>query len=161
MQDGITRLAASYFNAIWREIDLRLLALEAVRADWEAAVQLLIGSGLDRINAALAPAFAQIEQDTASVRSILDDLPVVATQQALADATARPAAVVYSYDESGRITGMLEQLPKGGKQTTFTRNEGGKLATIVESYDGMTRTETITYLPDGKVERIDAEEVAA
>ncbi|WP_313473946.1 glycine-rich domain-containing protein [Stutzerimonas kunmingensis] len=70
MQDGLTRLGEAYFNAIWRDIDLRIASLEDLRIAWAEAVRMLTETGLIRINEILAPAFADVTDKAAQVEAM-------------------------------------------------------------------------------------------
>lgn len=50
MKDGKTPLSERYFNAIWRDIDLRIATLEDVKIAWQAAVDEVVRFGLVRID---------------------------------------------------------------------------------------------------------------
>lgn len=50
MVDGRTPLGERYFNAIWRDIDLRIATLEDVKIAWQAAVDEVVRFGLVRID---------------------------------------------------------------------------------------------------------------
>jgi hypothetical protein len=62
MKNGVTPLSDSYFNPLHLDVDLRLHGLEEVKADWENAVADISGKGLERIDAALLPAFERVQQ---------------------------------------------------------------------------------------------------
>lgn len=50
MVDGVTPLAARYFNKVWQDIDLRLASLEEVKIAWQSAVDEVVKFGLVRID---------------------------------------------------------------------------------------------------------------
>ncbi|MFS4552081.1 hypothetical protein [Comamonas resistens] len=50
MVDGITPLAARYFNKVWQDIDLRLASLEEIKIAWQSAVDEVVKFGLVRID---------------------------------------------------------------------------------------------------------------
>lgn len=52
-----TVLSDDVFNAIWRDIDLRLVALEEVHKDWRGIIEDVTTHGLRRIEEVLRPSF--------------------------------------------------------------------------------------------------------
>ena len=58
--DGATKLTATLWNRIFREIDTRLVSIEEKKASFEEAERQLLQIGLDRINEALLPAAERI-----------------------------------------------------------------------------------------------------
>ncbi|WP_313410586.1 hypothetical protein [Stutzerimonas kunmingensis] len=70
MKDGLTRLGEAYFNAIWRDLDVRLASLEDLRIAWTEAVRMITETGLVRINEILAPAFADVSDKSAQVEAM-------------------------------------------------------------------------------------------
>jgi hypothetical protein len=61
MRDGVTPLAASYFNPLLQDVDLRINTLEALKINWTEAIQELNTQGLLRINEIIAPAALSID----------------------------------------------------------------------------------------------------
>jgi hypothetical protein len=57
-----TPLSDEVFNAVFKDIDLRLTALEDVKKDWQYAVNEVTQYGLLRIEEVLRPSFEFIEQ---------------------------------------------------------------------------------------------------
>jgi cbb3-type cytochrome oxidase cytochrome c subunit len=57
-----TPLSDEVFNAVFKDIDLRLTALEDVKKEWQAAVNEVTRYGLLRIEEVLRPSFEFIEQ---------------------------------------------------------------------------------------------------
>jgi hypothetical protein len=72
--DGVTPLAAKFFNAVFGDIDTRLVSLEDLKVSWEAAVDELKTYGLVRINAALQANFDEITALTTSAETTLGDI---------------------------------------------------------------------------------------
>ena len=58
--DGATKLTATLWNRIFRELDTRLVSIEEKKASFEEAERQLLQIGLDRINEALLPAAERI-----------------------------------------------------------------------------------------------------
>ncbi len=69
-----TPLSDEVFNRIFRDIDLRLAALEDVKKDWQGAVNELIRLGLSRIETALRPAYEQVEQVRSQAQNALNEI---------------------------------------------------------------------------------------
>jgi hypothetical protein len=57
-----TPLSDEVFNAVFKDIDLRLTALEDIKKDWQYAVNEVTRYGLLRIEEVLRPSFEFIEQ---------------------------------------------------------------------------------------------------
>jgi hypothetical protein len=55
VKDGLTKLGEAFFNPVFRDIDLRLAGMEALRISWEDAVRTVTEYGLIRINEAIGP----------------------------------------------------------------------------------------------------------
>lgn len=79
MKDGTTPLGETFFNPVFRDLDLRIHAQEEIEKDWLAAVAELNRFGLRRIDEFLAPAVQQIS-DVAEIgfltATITDDGPL-------------------------------------------------------------------------------------
>lgn len=79
MKDGTTPLGETFFNPVFRDLDLRIHAQEEIEKDWLAAVAELNRFGLRRIDEFLAPAVQQIS-DVAEIgfltATIADDGPL-------------------------------------------------------------------------------------
>jgi hypothetical protein len=60
-----TPLSDEVFNAIFKDIDLRLTALEDIKKDWQYAIDVVTKYGLLRIEEILRPSFEFIEQKKA------------------------------------------------------------------------------------------------
>ncbi len=127
MTDGLTRLGEDYFNAIWADLDLRLDALEKVRADWKAAVSDIQAFGLDRIDSTLVPVLNEARSLLQTMHNETDVLAqslvnehlqplVVEFQAVLAAAQADAAALKTALDESNwqQQLDMLTQFMLGG-----------------------------------------------
>jgi hypothetical protein len=74
MKDGKTRLSAATFNAIFADLDTRLVALENLQVNWEAAIEQLKAYGLVRIAEALQASYDEIDTATTSVTSAVAEL---------------------------------------------------------------------------------------
>ena len=59
VKDGVTRLGEAYFNPVFQDIDLRIVALEALRLSWEEAVRSVSSFGLARINEVIGPSLSE------------------------------------------------------------------------------------------------------
>jgi hypothetical protein len=57
-----TPLSDEVFNAVFKDIDLRLTALEDIKKDWQHAIDEVTSYGLLRIEEVLRPSFEFIEQ---------------------------------------------------------------------------------------------------
>lgn len=98
VKDGLTKLGEAFFNPVFGDIDLRLVALEQVKITWEDAVDALTQYGLARINDALLPALdnmavivdeksAEIEAKRLAAIAAVEELQLsIDTLQASADA---------------------------------------------------------------------------
>lgn len=73
VKDGLTRLGEAFFNPVFADLDLRLVALEAVRTAWQEAIAALSEHGLRRINDVLGPALTQATDATAEIDSLLTE----------------------------------------------------------------------------------------
>ncbi|MEO1720989.1 MAG: hypothetical protein AAFR84_01145 [Pseudomonadota bacterium] len=60
-RDGVTQLNASNLNVRFQSVDGRLNALEVNAQDFDAAIAEIAATGLERINAVLAPAFEKVQ----------------------------------------------------------------------------------------------------
>ena len=74
MVDGVTPIAARYFNPIWQDVDLRLISLEGLSVSWEEAVRRVSDLGLTRINEVLRPALDAVEQSVHNAEQMIDDV---------------------------------------------------------------------------------------
>lgn len=75
MTDGKTILGADYFNGVFGDVDLRLVKLEALEIDWEAATADLTNLGLSRINEVLTPLLVSGEATLAELTEALENIP--------------------------------------------------------------------------------------
>lgn len=71
MADGKTAIGQDFFNPIHRRIDVRIHALEGVKASWEEAVEILTTQGLRRIDTALLPSVEQIAAKIAALDAMI------------------------------------------------------------------------------------------
>lgn len=74
MVDGVTPIAARYFNPVWQDIDLRLVGLEGLSVSWEEAVRRVSDLGLTRINEVLRPALDAVDQSVQNAGQMIDDV---------------------------------------------------------------------------------------
>lgn len=74
MVDGVTPIAARYFNPIWQDVDLRLVSLEGLSVSWEESVRRVSDLGLTRINEVLRPALNAVEQSVHNAEQMIDDV---------------------------------------------------------------------------------------
>ena len=74
MVDGVTPIAARYFNPIWQDVDLRLVSLEGLSVSWEEAVRRVSDLGLTRINEVLRPALDAVEQSVHNAEQMINDV---------------------------------------------------------------------------------------
>jgi len=74
MRDGETPLAASYFNPLLQDLDLRLQQLEAMQERLDAAIAQLVALGLQRLDASLAAGLAPLatQDELAALQNELD-----------------------------------------------------------------------------------------
>jgi len=154
MQDGLTVLGAAYFNRVFGDIDLRLVSLEDLRADWEGAVDELRDFGLLRLDDSLAPVLGQLNDDVAQVQAMIADLPEVALKADL----AQPDTQALSYTD-GRLTGISESINGAARVVTLSYDGEGRLAQVQTDYQGRRRTETLTYDEGGTLQGMTATEV--
>lgn len=153
MRDGVTRLGGAYFNPIWASIDVRLLALEAMRTNWEQAVLALTETGISRIEDALSPLIAQISAETAALvadveaaraalEGDMEDLPGLRWVTAAYGES-------YAYDAQGRIETISEMVVDEPRETQYTYDGQGRIETITTTYQGYQRTHTLIYNASG------------
>jgi hypothetical protein len=79
MSDGRTRLGEAYFNAVFRDLDLRLHGQESLDKEFQSAIDQLNRFGLRRIDDFLRPALLEIEEQSEFgflTATIQDDAPV-------------------------------------------------------------------------------------
>lgn len=69
-----TVLSDETFNRIWQDIDLRLVALEDIKKDWQGAVDIVTRHGLVRIEEVLRPSWEYIEQKKAQADTIVGEI---------------------------------------------------------------------------------------
>lgn len=94
MKDGVTPLAARYFNPVWQDIDLRLAELEQLRMGWQEAVRQVSDLGLVRINEVIGGPLETVNAAIDQMQGALATLPDLVEQSALdlaltAEANAR------------------------------------------------------------------------
>lgn len=177
MQDGLSPLAASYFNPVWRDVDNRIAALEALGISWEDAIAVVTAQGLLRIDAVLQPSVNTINQAVTDAQAILAGLPDVATNadvasavanlvsdtamaSAIANALKKPSSVAFTYDLIGNITQQVETLGLVTRTSDYSYDVNGNVATIIINDGATIRTETYTYDVNGNVSGISAVEVS-
>lgn len=187
MRDGQTRLAEGYFNPIWQDLDGRLNRIEALRVERESAVAELAQFGVERLDATVAPLVAHaqaqlVEADALGTQlaELVEDLDWTAhltaelaehsaTVQVWLDAveerldrTTPPDGLAITYDAEGRITEMTEQTPLGPRTAVLGYDAmSGRLESVAATLAGVTRTETLIYDGDGRIESVAVAEVAA
>lgn len=183
MIDGRTRLGATYFNAVWADIDHRIDVLEGLRQALTLAVDQLTELGLTRINSLLLPAIENAQNDVAAlidntnaditaaqnaVNALQAQFDALDVQGALDNALAgvnlpsltKPSDSVFSYDSGGRITQIIEQTPLGERKTTYEYNAAGLVTQSVIEQGGLRRTEGYNYTGEGKLTAASATEEA-
>ena len=69
-----TPLSDEVFNAIFKDIDLRLTALEDIKKDWQYAIHEVTKYGLLRIEEILRPSFEAIEKKKAEATEIVSEI---------------------------------------------------------------------------------------
>ncbi|WP_320055631.1 hypothetical protein [Desulfuromonas thiophila] len=76
MKDGETPLAASYFNPLLQDIDLRLQQLEAQQERLDTAIAQLVALGLQRLDATITAGLAPLatQDQLAALQDELDRL---------------------------------------------------------------------------------------
>lgn len=87
MTDGRTPLGERYFNAIWRDIDLRIASLEEVKIAWSAAVDEVVKFGLVRIDELITEplqAVVALSSQAESVSTNLEQLRLLAESRTAA-----------------------------------------------------------------------------
>ena len=183
MLDGVTPLSEDYFNPVLRDIDARIAEIEDRRADLLRVIDDLSAFGLQRIDALIGPAVAELNAMLDDLRSRRDELVAAianvgdlatqaqlgaaiaaeqtARQAAIAQATAPASAIAITLDASGRIATFTETLPGGARSTTLTYDTAGRLASAVSVQGDLTRTETYAYDAQGRLSGITATETAA
>ncbi|NCA70907.1 MAG: hypothetical protein EOM91_12505 [Sphingobacteriia bacterium] len=143
MVDGRTALSAEYFNRIWRDLDLRLAGLERFAPDYSAAVADLRAFGLARLEGALAPALAQLQDDLATTQALLSQLPGgVALQRDLDP----PTSAQYDYAGDGRLIGVSLILPDGSvEEQALVYDDDGALVQVVTDRGARRRVTSYTW----------------
>lgn len=172
MKDGGTPLSERFFNPVFRDIDLRIAAIEELRIAWEEVVRTVTDLGLVRINEVLAPAFtamqANIDQADqqlavieshrdAAIRAVAGLELAIATYQgnASADIAAWKAdllaslvpwkATVMADLEAWKLT---VEAWKADLQSSYLQNVA-KPSQVVIAYDGQGRPQTISEVVAG------------
>lgn len=69
VKDGVTHLGERFLNAVFKDIDLRLVGLEDLRLSWEEAIRAVSDYGLVRINDVLGPALTDVTEKSAEIES--------------------------------------------------------------------------------------------
>jgi YD repeat-containing protein len=154
-RDGRTLLNERTFNPIFRDIDLRIAALEQVQASWEAAVELLTTQGLLRINETIQPTLDTLNADVAAAQALLDALPSVATQADI----AKPTAESITYDANGNVIQVVATVNGVARTTDITYDANGNVDTVTINDGTVLRTETYTYDANGVLTGMTAVEV--
>ena len=80
MKDGVTPLAASYFNPVLQDVDTRITDLEAGRQDYDTAIAEVRDHGLARITDALDPRLAEADATLQALDAGIAALPTVASE---------------------------------------------------------------------------------
>jgi uncharacterized coiled-coil protein SlyX len=107
MRDGVTPLAADYFNPILSDIDARIAALEERRADLDGAISSLQGFGLERIDAVMQAPLAQLNAAIADAMALRDALQAaVGNVFDLATKTQLQAAEQRASDQTEAIAAL-------------------------------------------------------
>jgi len=158
-RDGITPLSERTFNPIFRDVDNRIAAIEALKISWLDAVSLVTAQGLLRIDAVLQPSVDTVNQAVADAQLILSGLPDVATNAGVDAKLAKPSSVAYTYDANGNITQQVETIGAVTRTTDYTYDANGNIATVVIANGTITRTETYTYNANGLLTGMTATEV--
>jgi len=158
-RDGLTPLSERTFNPIFRDVDNRIAAIEALKISWLDAVALVTSQGLKRIDAVLQPSVDAVNQAVADAQTILAGLPDVATNAGVDAKLAKPSAVTYTYDANGNVTQQVETIGVVTRTTNYTYDANGNIVTVVIADGTVTRTETYTYDANGLLTGMTAVEV--
>lgn len=171
MRDGVTPLAADYFNPMLADIDARIAALEDKRADLQGVIDDLTAFGLSRIDTLIGPAMETLNDALADALAQRDALAetvaaigglatsaqladaiaaeAAARQQAIVQATAQPSSAEYVYDADGRIVSITEALPSGERVTSISYDDHGRVSYVAVEHGGVTRTTAYRYDDSG------------
>ncbi|MGD9663480.1 MAG: hypothetical protein AB7U63_19735 [Porticoccaceae bacterium] len=180
MRDGVTPLAADYFNPVLSDIDGRVAKIEDQRADLQAVIDDLSRFGLTRIDTLLGPALATLKDQLdgltqrrdeliASIESVGDlvtptqlteaiTAEQTARQEAITEATAPPTQSAFTFDAAGRVATITETLPTGSRVTTASYDASGRISQLAIAFNGTTRTETYAFDATGQLTGITATE---
>lgn len=75
VRDNVSTLSEGTFNAIFRDVDLRIATLEDLKVAWEVITDDLTGEGLRKLNEALLPIYLAMQNEqalaTASKETVL------------------------------------------------------------------------------------------
>jgi hypothetical protein len=160
MHDGRTRVGAEYFNPIWADLDRRLVRLEELRTEWEAAVADLTQFGVARLDGVVAPLVAAAQTQlthgqslTAQLVALVEELDwtvylasqldshTTQVQALVADASAQLAAAGLRLDAAeNRLDRSALAAAMG-----ITYDEAGRIASVAEQTPLGTRTTTYSY----------------
>lgn len=168
LRDGVTPLAARFFNPVFQDMDTRLVGLEAFRTVTEGATRDAITHGLARVNAVLVPMLEAAQAALVAGQSMLDQVIIdaqatmaaaqAATQQdfdaLLVEAQARVDAIQAALDDVVMLAVLNARLafiePALASDSTY--NVAGQLVEVAETLaDTTTRTTVMTYDIDGRL----------
>jgi len=157
MRDGQTPLAASYFNPVWQDLDIRIAALEQLQIDWKQAVDEISKFGLDRINAALIPV---VEQATELLDQLINDAKGFreSLMAEIRPHIVKPDVLEVEYDAQGRVTRQVERTLIGDRSTVCAYDDQGRVQHLTVEFAGIRRIETITWTADGRLAGMTATE---
>jgi YD repeat-containing protein len=168
MRDGVTPLSARFFNPVFQDMDVRLVALEAFRQVTEEATRDAIDNGLARVNAVLVPMLeaAQASLDAGQVilnQVILDAQAAMDTARAeaqagfdtlLAEAAAEVAAIQNALADVVLLGTLNARLAfvEPALATEYVYDANGRLESSTETLaDASVRTTSLTYDAQGRL----------
>ena len=160
MRDGKTPLSASYFNAIWQDIDSRIGQIESLSAETEAAVNQLTELGIDRLEQIVIPLAEEAQGLIDSAVALLAAAGDPASNADLDAYTDRADDVTLTYDGNGRLETSTETYGEETKTVTLTYDGNDRVSTVETVWQGIRRTESLGYDQDGRVSTVTAAQEA-
>ena len=146
VRDGVTRLSERVLNPIMRDLDARLDVLESTRTDWLAAVSELRAFGVARLDEAVGPLLATLQQAAQETIAAIQDAGEILTRADLA--WLEEGSATLTYDAEGRIATLTETLEGGATRTREHAYSGGRLVSVTTTLGDQVRRVTYHYSAD-------------
>lgn len=168
-REGVTKLNSKELNNRVLDIDSRIAALEATKAEYEAAIAKLENTGLERINETLDPLVQEAQNTLTEAAGLVEGFTTLPDDVAeflgwtnqvdpegdgyFYPPTQRSGNATLQYNMDGTVSQIDYTVPQGMYSLIYGYTAEGLVDTITAELDGVELwTRTYQYDGEGRVE---------